>query len=708
MCLTSPPKWVRELFVSYAQNFEDVLLWRALKDVPKGRYIDVGAQHPIADSVSKGFYDIGWRGVHIEPVPEYANLLRANRPDEQVFQAALGATAGIDTLFCIPDSGLSTVVEDVARHHAPASSLVVREIAVPRMTLNQIFEALPDKEAVHWLKIDVEGAEKAVLLGWNKKKYRPWIVVVEATLPGSTEECFADWEAELTDHAYAHVYSDGLNRFYLAAEQQAALGSRFAYPPNVFDDASLSGLAHSPWTYLVASRGAETARELHTALEQAHANHSSELERLHRTIGEIQQHSEAQSRAAQATSARLNADSIGRELALQQLLQRAQSDAVQWSQTLAQREKSFSDALTGQAASVQREVIALTSQVALLREANARERELLASAAHDASLLANVTQQSQVRATELVSEFQAREAELLTQSRAHETRLLSSLHEVQRLAAVHELAQSRERMLAGSLDTASQEISRLTAAMAAADKSFQSQLAESRASHGKLNDTMVTLSAANAQQLDAAEICVQEIAERLQQTELLAQARGEAINQAKLENSFLINTSRQHEARVAALSESLSWQLTSPLRRMLSVVQQMVVLAKRAVVGLHILLLRIAKPFLLFAVGWVRRHPMQQRWLLRVLLFMPELRGWSLEYAAEIPFPTAMQPHLSAPSPALALPTRTVSAASEQLLTEDAPTAAIKPAVLIADDRADEFDAHLRAWRLGKRVNVHA
>ena len=615
-------------------------MWRALKDVPKGRYIDVGAQHPVADSVSKGFYDIGWRGVHIEPVPEYANLLRANRPDEKVFQAALGATAGIDTLFCIPDSGLSTVVEDVARHHAPTSALVLREIAVPRMTLNQIFEALPDKEAVHWLKIDVEGAEKAVLLGWDKKKYRPWIVVVEATLPGSTEERFADWEAELTDHAYAHVYSDGLNRFYLAAEQQAALGSRFAYPPNVFDDASLSGLAHSPWTYLVASRGAETARELHTALEQAHANHSSELERLHRTIDEIQQHGEAESRAAQATSARLNADSSGRELALQQQLQRAQSDAVQWSQTLAQREKSFSDALsghfrefqstmasavtradtlTGQAASVQRELIALTSQVALSREANAR----------------------------------------------------------------------------------------LTAAMAAADKSFQSQLAESRASHVQVSDSMVTLSAANAQQLDSAEICVKEIAERLQQTELLAQARVEAINQAKLENSFLINTLRQHEARVAALSESLSWQLTSPLRGMLSVVQQMVVLAKRGVVGLHILLLRIAKPFLLFAVGWVRRHPMQQRWLLRVLLFMPGLRGWSLEYAAEIPFPSAMQPHLSAPSPALALPTCTVRAASEQPLMEDAPTAAIKPAVLIADDRADEFDAHLRAWRLGKRVNVH-
>lgn len=30
-------------FVSYAQNFEDVMLYRALKHVEKGFYIDVGA-----------------------------------------------------------------------------------------------------------------------------------------------------------------------------------------------------------------------------------------------------------------------------------------------------------------------------------------------------------------------------------------------------------------------------------------------------------------------------------------------------------------------------------------------------------------------------------------------------------------------------------------------------------------------------------------
>ena len=36
-------------FESSAQNFEDVMLYRALGDVETGFYIDVGAQDPIID-----------------------------------------------------------------------------------------------------------------------------------------------------------------------------------------------------------------------------------------------------------------------------------------------------------------------------------------------------------------------------------------------------------------------------------------------------------------------------------------------------------------------------------------------------------------------------------------------------------------------------------------------------------------------------------
>jgi hypothetical protein len=37
------------MFTSYAQNFEDVMLRRALKNVVHGFYVDVGAQDPIVD-----------------------------------------------------------------------------------------------------------------------------------------------------------------------------------------------------------------------------------------------------------------------------------------------------------------------------------------------------------------------------------------------------------------------------------------------------------------------------------------------------------------------------------------------------------------------------------------------------------------------------------------------------------------------------------
>ena len=62
--------------ITYAQNFEDVMLERALKSVSAGTYIDVGAWHPEFDSVTRHFYERGWSGINIEPVPAHYELFR--------------------------------------------------------------------------------------------------------------------------------------------------------------------------------------------------------------------------------------------------------------------------------------------------------------------------------------------------------------------------------------------------------------------------------------------------------------------------------------------------------------------------------------------------------------------------------------------------------------------------------------------------------
>src|SRR5687768_1593027 len=101
--------------VSYAQNFEDVLLWRALGDVKDGRYIDIGAHDPVVDSVSQAFYEAGWRGMHVEPLPHYAAKLREARPEELVIEAAVTEAAGPIPFYEL--SGLSSGRADIARHH---------------------------------------------------------------------------------------------------------------------------------------------------------------------------------------------------------------------------------------------------------------------------------------------------------------------------------------------------------------------------------------------------------------------------------------------------------------------------------------------------------------------------------------------------------------------------------------------------------------
>ena len=43
-------------FVSYAQHGEDVVMWRALGPRTDVFYVDVGAYHPIHDSVTHALY----------------------------------------------------------------------------------------------------------------------------------------------------------------------------------------------------------------------------------------------------------------------------------------------------------------------------------------------------------------------------------------------------------------------------------------------------------------------------------------------------------------------------------------------------------------------------------------------------------------------------------------------------------------------------
>jgi FkbM family methyltransferase len=225
--------------ISYAQNYEDVILFRALNGIENGFYIDVGAMDPTIDSVTKLFYDRGWRGINIEPVVKWFNKLQKERNEDKNFNVAITEKKGASTLYCFSDTGISTLNKELADSHVANHGFQHQEVNVPTITLNELLDNIPLQSDIHFLKIDVEGNEKEVLSSISFTKYRPWIILVEATQAGTRIENYSSWEQILLQNNYSFVYFDGINRFYLANEKEE-IASVFALPINVYDDFMLN------------------------------------------------------------------------------------------------------------------------------------------------------------------------------------------------------------------------------------------------------------------------------------------------------------------------------------------------------------------------------------------------------------------------------------------------------------------------------------
>lgn len=201
------------IFVSFAQNREDVVLFRALKNVTNGFYIDVGAHDPIVESVTKAFYDRGWHGINLEPSTFWYERLTLARPRDINLNLAAWNSPGELSFNDVEGTGLSTVDAGIAARHRALARYPVRDAQVRAETLANICH-LNNVTEVHFLKVDVEGAEREALEGMDFQSLRPWIVLVEAIDPLDQSPTHDKWEFLLIEAGYEFTLFDGLNRFY--------------------------------------------------------------------------------------------------------------------------------------------------------------------------------------------------------------------------------------------------------------------------------------------------------------------------------------------------------------------------------------------------------------------------------------------------------------------------------------------------------------
>ena len=227
---------------SYAQNFEDVMLARAFPG-GEGFYVDIGANDPDIDSVTRAFYERGWHGINVEPLAANMRTLRAKRLRDTNLEIAVGEGDGAITFFEIGKwHGYSTTDAAIVEQHRK-DGLEVIEHKVPVRKLSDVLDEHARDAAIDFLKIDVEGTELSVLRGMDLRRHRPKIILLESKMPvtinmvdrvDEVPDRADEYAAYLKPFGYHYVYHDGLNAFFIADEHRA-LDRAFSRPPGTFD-----------------------------------------------------------------------------------------------------------------------------------------------------------------------------------------------------------------------------------------------------------------------------------------------------------------------------------------------------------------------------------------------------------------------------------------------------------------------------------------
>jgi len=164
----------------------EMRLVRAFFGSDKGYFVEVGANDPRERSQTWLLEQSGWTGVLVEPQPDLAAELRANRK-AKVFSVACSSpeNAGRDLPFHVAGP-----LSSLDRNGMAPGAVTERIINVPIRTLDSILVEAGSPAGFDFLSIDVEGHEIEVLRGFDMVHWRPRLILLE------------DHVADLSKHRY--------------------------------------------------------------------------------------------------------------------------------------------------------------------------------------------------------------------------------------------------------------------------------------------------------------------------------------------------------------------------------------------------------------------------------------------------------------------------------------------------------------------------
>lgn len=173
----------------------------------------MGANHPFDESQSFHLEQLGWRGLLIEPLPEYCELLRKHRAST-VIQCACSNPENHLKKLPIIIAGVHSTLENnlVALGHKGADV-----IEVETRTLDSVLDENAVVPNFDLLSIDVEGHEIDLFKGFDLEKWRPKLVLIEDHVANHSKHKL------MITSGYKLLCRTGLNSWYVPAYEEYRL-----------------------------------------------------------------------------------------------------------------------------------------------------------------------------------------------------------------------------------------------------------------------------------------------------------------------------------------------------------------------------------------------------------------------------------------------------------------------------------------------------
>ena len=193
-----------------------------------GVFVEVGAYDGQSVSNTCFLADLGWRGVYVEPIPEFAAACATRHrrnPNVTVVNAAVGREAGIMELhlagaLCTTNDNFYSAYRNISWAKGLLSH---RNVTAPVMTLNGLLDEHKVPNGFELLVVDVEGGEPDVFAEFALARWKPKVLIVELEdhhpdfgRIESIREPIAQLRRDILGAGYIQIYVDSINTIFRA------------------------------------------------------------------------------------------------------------------------------------------------------------------------------------------------------------------------------------------------------------------------------------------------------------------------------------------------------------------------------------------------------------------------------------------------------------------------------------------------------------